>query len=302
MKTKRVRTKLSLNDVTLAKNKKNMEPSLFIIDANGHNLALWEKSSKNPTHAILLIHGRTWSARPNFDLQVHGKNVSLMDSLVERGYTVFALDMRGYGRTPRDKTGWLTPSRAARDVAIALEWIARRETLLSQPVVSGWSLGAMVAQLAVQRCKGLASGIILYGYPFDTKSTKLFRNPEGDPSHTPNKPEAASVDFTMKETVHASVVKEYVRSALITDPIRVDWNNLEEWRELDPQKIHVPTLLIQFEGDPHATYQKQFALFSGLAAQHKEWVMISGCDHMAFLGSARDTFISNLTDFIERLC
>jgi len=80
------------------------------VRADGHPLTVWSK--RPPTTAkgaILLLHGRTWSARPNFDLHVAGQRVSLMDAIVARGYAVYALDARGYGGTPRDSSGWLTP-------------------------------------------------------------------------------------------------------------------------------------------------------------------------------------------------
>ena len=38
--------------------------------ADGHPVALWEKSPPGATESVLLVHGRTWSALPDFDLQV----------------------------------------------------------------------------------------------------------------------------------------------------------------------------------------------------------------------------------------
>jgi hypothetical protein len=32
------------------------------IDADGHPVAVWEKSADDAREAILLVHGRTWSA------------------------------------------------------------------------------------------------------------------------------------------------------------------------------------------------------------------------------------------------
>ena len=81
---------------------------------------------------MVLLHGRTWSARPNFDLQVPGENLSLMDGLVEAGYAAFAVDLRGYGQTPRDETGWLNPDRAAKDLKAVLE----RVRLLTEGTLS----------------------------------------------------------------------------------------------------------------------------------------------------------------------
>jgi alpha-beta hydrolase superfamily lysophospholipase len=69
--------------------------------SDGHPMALWEKSAGDASEAILLVHGRTWSALPDFDLRVEGEDLSLMDGLVAEGYAVFAVDLRGYGRRYR---------------------------------------------------------------------------------------------------------------------------------------------------------------------------------------------------------
>src|SRR5690242_10861192 len=133
---------------------------------DGLALALWGREVAKPKGVIVLLHGRTWSALPDFDLQVPGDQRSVMQSLNARGYSAFALDMRGYGKTPRDATGWLTPDRAARDVAGVLEWLATAKKI-QRPVLLGWSYGSLVAQLTAQRRPELMSALILFGYPRD---------------------------------------------------------------------------------------------------------------------------------------
>ena len=89
------------------------EGVLHTVDSDGHPMALWEKSPQNPKGTVLLLHGRTWSGVPDFDLQVPGEELSLMDGLVEEGWSTFALDQRGYGATPRDETLGRTSARRA---------------------------------------------------------------------------------------------------------------------------------------------------------------------------------------------
>ncbi len=103
------------------------------VSSDGHPITVWQKSAANAEEAVLLVHGRTWSALPDFDLQVVGEELSLMDGLVEHGYAVYAIDLRGYGKTPRDETGWLTPNRAADDVANVLRWISGSQEWLQKP-------------------------------------------------------------------------------------------------------------------------------------------------------------------------
>ena len=147
------------------------------VRVDGHPMTVWSK--RPPTEvsgSILLVHGRTWSARPNFDLGVPGS--SLMDALVSRGYAVYALDQRGYGGTPRDASGWLTPDRAERDVSAVLDWVRAREETgngsrgrrgrrgrVEKPVLLGYSRGAQVAMFVAQRHPDKLAGLVLYGYP-----------------------------------------------------------------------------------------------------------------------------------------
>lgn len=135
------------------------------VDVDGHPMAVWEKSPTSPRGTIVLIHGRTWSSLPDFDLQVPGEDLSLMDGLVAEGYATYAVDLRGYGGTLRDETGWLTPDRAVLDMVGVLEWVGDRTGDL--PALFGWSYGSMVAQLTAQRARELMEALILFGYPVD---------------------------------------------------------------------------------------------------------------------------------------
>ena len=76
------------------------------VKINDHTFAVYEKNADNPTDIILFVHGRTISSLPNFNLQIESKNVSLMDAFVAKGFTVYTIDLRGFGNTPRDDTGY----------------------------------------------------------------------------------------------------------------------------------------------------------------------------------------------------
>jgi len=178
--------------------------------ADGHPIALWEKSAQGATEAVLLVHGRTWSARPDFDLQVEGEDLSLMDGLVDEGYAVFAVDLRGYGDTPRDETGWLTPNRAADDVAIVVAWIAEAGNWSNKPHLFGWSMGSTISQLAVQRHPEVASSLTLYGYWRDADVQIPADEPGIKPARAINTAEAAASDFTIPGSISQKAIDAYV--------------------------------------------------------------------------------------------
>src|SRR5439155_11831843 len=124
----------------VAANGQGLSPAQhFTVQADGHPIAVWARIPLAPRGAVLLVHGRTWSSRPDFDLDVPGLHRSVLEALSARGFAAYALDMRGYGETPRDQTGWLTPRRAAADVLAVLTWMTGRHPALPRPALLGWS-------------------------------------------------------------------------------------------------------------------------------------------------------------------
>ena len=212
------------------------------VEVDGHTFALWTRQIVHSKGSILLLHGRTWSALPDFDLKVPGEQRSIMVALNREGYIAYALDMRGYGATPRDETGWLTPERAASDVAGVLKWIGAREW--RKPTVVGWSQGSLVAHLTAQQHPELMNNLVLYGYPRDPAvSTSAAETPASPPREVNTRERAAS-DFISPNVTSQRVIDSYIEAALTADPVRVDWRKLDQFNALEPSKIVTPTLLI----------------------------------------------------------
>ena len=190
---------------------------------DGHALTVWSKHPRTRARgAILLLHGRTWSALPNFDLHASGKSVSLMDALAAEGYAVYALDQRGYGATPRDSSGWLTPDRAAKDASEALLWVREREAKSgdrARPLaLFGYSRGSLTAALTAQTYPDRMSALILYGFPLRRGS---FAAPDADsvtPKRAPTSLADAGSDFITEGVPAAGIREAYQRAAVAADP------------------------------------------------------------------------------------
>jgi len=155
-------------------------------------------SSSSQKRSILLLHGRTWSSQPVFDLRTSDndeKQQSTLQSLAELGFHAYALDLRGFGETPRDEGGYTTPNRCVEDVKCAIDWIARRHdenydkhgdddssnktiitaaessiAMSTKPALLGWSQGALVAQMYAQKYgPSTLSDLVLFGTIYDPR-------------------------------------------------------------------------------------------------------------------------------------
>lgn len=268
------------------------------VEIEGHPMAVWEKSPAEPRAVMVLVHGRTWSTRPDFDLQVPGEDRSLMDGLVSLGIAAYGVDLRGYGGTPRDESGWLTPDRAADDVAGVLDWVAARHRSLPAPSLFGWSYGSMVSQLVAQRHPDRLSALMMFGYPVRPGFDVSPDDAGGAPPRRATTASAAAEDFIVPGSISREAIDAFVSQALAADPVRTDWRSLEQWRRLDPAAVRTPTLLLQAEHDPLARPEEHARLFIGLDTPDKLWVVIPGGDHAAFMETPRPYFLSLIGTFL----
>src|SRR6266446_4050582 len=60
-----------------------------------------DMNSFRPERTVLYVHGATYPASTSFDLPLDG--FSWMDYIAARGYDVYLLDIRGYGKSSRPK-------------------------------------------------------------------------------------------------------------------------------------------------------------------------------------------------------
>ena len=276
----------------------------FVVRADdGESLMVWAKRpAGRAAGSILLLHGRTWSALPNFDLHDAGRSISTMDALAASGYAVYALDQRGYGATPRDSSGWLTPDRAARDAGEVLDWIAAKEARAGaskgdRPALLGYSRGTLTALLAAQRYPEKLSRLIVYGLIYDTRTRATHTPDPAVPPRTHTTATAAGEDFLTPGAFPPSVKDAYVRAALLRDTVRVDWKDEHEFDVLDPHAIHVPVLILNGERDPYVLGSEAAAFFAQLGNVDRTWVVLANSDHVAHLERPRE-FVRAITTFL----
>ncbi len=292
-------------------------PALALtVEVDGHPLRVWHKSSASPKRgAILLVHGRTWSAIPDWDLRVpaltkraHAPSPwSLMDQLALSDFSVYAVDLRGYGQTPRDASGWLTPQRAANDVSATLEWICDASpkgrgdpacAATQKPVVLGWSMGALTSQMAIQQHPDAARAVILFGYPATLDKTWAEETNHDAAPAAANSRKSAASDFRVKQVVQ-EVIDAYVDACLASDPVRADWTSMHEFNVLRPEALALPVLMLWGEHDPYvrAKDMETFVRRNGMPTSRT--FKISNADHAAHLELAAPDFLAAVVTFVD---
>lgn len=266
---------------------------------------LWEKygsdslaSAAQSGKVILLVHGATWSGRPDFDLQI--RDYSLMDYLAKNGCDVWAIDIHGYGHSDRTDKDWSDTNSAASDIAAAVGCIGQTRHV-DKVSILGWSWGSLTGGLYAMRHPEKVNRLILYGLVWKG-------NPNGRKSRIPteqyrtNTEAAAAADF-VEGQYEFDVAAKYVREALATDPkspngVIVDI--VTKLPILEPKQIKVPTLIIRPEKDFAITESDALEFFANLGTQHKSYVALPDGGHAILFEKNHRMFQQAVLGFLSQ--
>ncbi|CAJ1970289.1 unnamed protein product [Cylindrotheca closterium] len=281
-----------------------------------HPLTVYGIDSSHPKpddNILLMLHGRTWSSVPVYHLmggpqhkQEGYESRSLMELFAENKIKTYAMDFRGFGGTPRDPKGVVEPHRCVEDVESVLAWIMERhETTPERGDLSlmGWSQGALVAQLAAQKSHPVFSKLILYGSIYDPTirypRQPLFSSSKDEIEEIENTWDGAVEDFTIEGSIPPETASKFAEAALLSDPIKANWNQLYQFNNCDPGKVHVPTLVIAGDQDPYAPLPVQQELFANLGrGSDRTLSILADADHAVHLLDGRERFAKIIKSFL----
>jgi len=285
---------------------------------DGLRIYLWEKHSTelkkesllSSGKVALLVHGGTWSGRPDFDLQI--RDYSLMDFLAKNGFDVWAIDIHGYGHSDKTDKDWSGVQSAAADIAAAVDYITKLRGVGKVDLL-GWSAGTLRAGLYAMQYPDKVAKLILYAPCW--KGTAQYREQVRKRIENGGKPLthyrintklAARSDFVEGELAshpqfEEDVVTAYEEQALKTDPQSpnafVDYANLPF---LDPVRITVPTMIIFGEYDYFAKEEDLLPFFSQLKTHEKQFVLLPHGGHALMLEKDHRRFQHEVLSFFDR--
>ena len=258
----------------------------------------FEKGFRRTGNVILLVHGATWSGRPDFDLQI--KDYSLMDFLAKNGYDVWALDIHGYGRSDKTEKDWSDTESAAADIGAAVDYITRARKIQKLSIL-GWSWGTQTAGLFTMRHPEKVGNLILYAMLW--KGTPEFKQrPVPKEQYRTNTIANAREDF-IEGQFEQDVAEKYVKEALATNPktpngVRVDV--ITKLPMLQPEQIKVPTLVIRPEKDFATNENEALEFFGKLGTSYRSYVALPDGGHAILLEKNHDKFQRVVLNFLNQ--
>ncbi len=304
----RVATKVSLvaalATVTMgnahAANSKGLKSHEHQVERAGVMLSLTEKWNpaeegkwRQNGRVVLLVHGATWSSKCTFD---PAENYSLMDTLANEGWDVFAIDLHGYGKSGKTERDWTESPSAAEDLDAAADYI-RALRWVEKVNVLGYQWGAQPAGIFAMKHPNKVAKLVLFGMRWQT----VERTSEPTTQYRPNgasnamlKPEDGDLD--------PEFVRRRSQVCLASDPQSPNGalRDLARASFVDPAKIKNPTLLIMGDRD---TEEKVFAdrieFYKSLASHNKWFVVLPGLGKQASIERGRLKFESALLEFLD---
>ena len=229
---------------------------------------------------MLFVHGATYPAHTNFDLKLDG--VSWMEYIAARGYDVYLLDVRGYGKSTRPKEMAEKPDAhppivrsdtAVKDVSAVVDFILKRRNIPRLELI-GWSWGTTLMASYTTRNVRKVERLVLYAPVWIRQTPSLVQAGPGPLGayRTITREQARTRWYTgvpedKKEAlIPAGFFDAWLDATLASDPVGANMDppvvrapngvvqdGLEYWSAgkpyYDPAKITVPTLLVMAEWD-----------------------------------------------------
>ena len=161
-----------------------MVPSEPGIEIYVRNKRPADMSAFRPERTLLFVHGATYPAHTSFDLKLDG--LSWMDYIAARGYDVYLLDLRGYGRSTRPQEMDQAPDAnapivrgvtAVTDISAVVDFILKRRSIPRLNLL-GWSWGTTLMATYTTQNPGKVERLVLYA-PAWIRTTPSLSRPAG---------------------------------------------------------------------------------------------------------------------------
>jgi pimeloyl-ACP methyl ester carboxylesterase len=138
-----------------------------------------------PERTLLYVHGATYPAHTAFDLKLDG--LSWMDYIASRGYDVYLVDVRGYGKSTRppemaqkpDANGPIVRGdTAVKDIGTVVDFILARRNI-PRVTLLGWSWGTTLMATYTTQNNAKVERLVLYAPAWIRETPSLVQTGPG---------------------------------------------------------------------------------------------------------------------------
>ena len=288
-------------------------------------------TSFRPERTLVYVHGATYPASTAFDLKLDG--LSWMEYIAARGYDVYLLDLRGYGKSTRPKEmseaaannpPLVRNDTAIKDISTVVDFVLARRGIPRVNLL-GWSWGtALMAGYTAQNAAKVERLVLYAPVWIRTTASLVQAGPGPTPAYRTVSRDSAmgrwltGVPEDKKATlIPAGWFDAWADATWATDPDGAKMNppvlrapngvvqdGLDFWSAgkatYDPAKITVPTLLIHAEWDRDTPAYMAQTLFPLLVnAPGKRYVQLAEGTHTIIMERNRMKLFQAVQSFLD---
>jgi pimeloyl-ACP methyl ester carboxylesterase len=285
-----------------------------------------------PERTLLFVHGSTYPAHTGFDLPL-GRQ-SWMESIATRGYDVYCLDVRGYGRSTRPKAMAEPPQsnppvartpEAVKDITAVLNTILQRRNIPRLNLL-GWSWGCTLMAITAIENPSKTARLMLYAPGWLRTTPSLLMPPGGGMlgayrTVTREQAKARWLNGVPQDKQAALIppgwFEQWADATWATDPVGAKENppvvrapngTVQDTQEFwtsgrtmyDPAKVTAPTLIAIGEWDRDTPPYMAQAIFPLLTnSPGKRLVMLAEGTHHMMLENNRAALFKAVQDYLD---
>ena len=288
-------------------------------------------TSFRPERTLLYVHGATYPAHTAFDLKLDG--LSWMEYIASRGYDVYLIDLRGYGKSTRpaemaqkaDANGPIVRGdTAVKDIGAVVDFIRARRNI-PRVTLLGWSWGTTLMATYTSQNNPKIERLVLYAPAWIRETPSLVQTGPGPtPAYrTVSRDSALGRWMTgVPEDKKASLIPagwfdQWADATWATDPegarmnppvLRAPNGVVQDGLDFfgagkayyDPAKITVPTMLVLGEWDRDTPPYMAQTLFPLLVnSPGKRFVMLAEGTHTIIMEKNRLKLFEAVQSFLD---
>jgi pimeloyl-ACP methyl ester carboxylesterase len=283
-----------------------------------------------PEKILLFVHGATYPAETSFDLKLGG--LSWMEYIAQRGYDVYLIDVRGYGRSTRpremerpaqENEPLVRTSTAVKDVGSAVDFIRKRRGVQKINLL-GWSWGTTIMGWYTAQNNDKVHKLALYAVGWLRNAPSLTDKGGALGAYRTVTRDAAKARWLtgVPENKQATLIpagwyEAWADATFATDPVGarqsppvlrapngVVADSREHWSAgkplYDPADIRVPAFLAHAEWDQDTPNYMLYAYFEKLTnTPYKRYVQIGEGTHTVIMEKNRMQLFQAVQQFLD---